>query len=48
MPKHFKVAHIYESGEFTLEEAGLNITDPENWLKDLLEAGFTAIVLYAQ
>ena len=48
MPKHFKVGHIYQPELFTLEEAGLNITDPENWLNDLLEAGFTAISLYAQ
>ena len=45
MPKYFLVGHIYKAKLYTLEEAGINITDPKNWLDDVLKAGYTAIAV---
>ena len=47
MPKHFEVRHAYVvEKSLTLEQAGIIITNPDNWLDQVLKAGYDAIVVY--
>ena len=43
MPKHFKVTHGYDLESLTLEQAGIVITNPDNWLDQVLKAGYDTI-----
>jgi len=48
MPKHFKVGHAYQLDSLTLEQAGIKITNPNNWLDQVIKAGYTEIIVYPQ
>ena len=43
MPKHFEVTHGYDLESLTLEQAGIVITNPDNWLDQVLKAGYDTI-----
>ena len=51
MPKHFEVFHARHAASdiidpLTLEQAGIIITNPDNWLDQVLKAGYDAILVY--